>query len=556
MFSRKPQTIFSLSSLLQLVAHTVQLERLVVSANAVEIVLQTVSATALCPCCGKPSERVHSRYLRTLTDLPVQGRQVRLQIQVRRLFCCNADCLRKVFAERLPELADPHARTTLRLRDAHRDIAFALGGEAGARLANQLRMPTSPDTLLRRIRTAPSPAAVPIRVLGVDDWALRKGQRYGTILCDLERGRPVDLLPERSAEALRTWLHRHPGVQIISRDRADDYIKGATEGAPEALQVADRWHLLRNLSEALGRVVDRQRSAVGEAVRVANQALSPLNKTELPEEPAQTPAARPVRQTSHRQRQEQRRSHRLERYQQVKELRRQGINQKEIARRLGIHRGTVRRFVRAAVFPERAGRSSYRRVRPFTAYLRRRWDEDCRNAARLAKELAAQGFTGSYYQVRRQLACWRRQGADAFFSEQPESMPQRLSARRVTWLLLRPEAELKEVEQRFRWCLEERSPELTGAADLAREFGKMLRERRHEDWENWSEKAQAPDAAKELRTFAQGLMADEAAVRAAMQLPWSNGPVEGQVNRLKTIKRQMYGRANFDLLRKRVLHAA
>ncbi len=261
-------------------------------AHSVKIPLRATAREAHCPPCNHPSDRVHSRYERKLADLPWQGQAVRIHIEVRRFYCPVWQCPRRIFAKRLP-FATAFARTTSRLRSLHTDIALFLGGEAGAHLAKRLAMTTSPDTLLRRIRQMPWPAVSPVCVLGVNDWSFRHGQRYGTILCDLERRCAVDLLPERSADALSQWLVAHPEVAIISRDRADDYIKRASAGAPQALQVADRWHLLRNLRDALRRLVDRLPSKIREIVGSQTSSPAAVSNTtagteELQEEPRQT----------------------------------------------------------------------------------------------------------------------------------------------------------------------------------------------------------------------------------------------------------------------------
>ena len=535
-----------------------ELQHIVLEAQAISFVAQTCAPATGCPICGHSSQRIHSRYTRRLASLPWQGRPLQLQLHVRRFVCDTPECPRRIFTERLPELAAAYARTTTSLHQAHTQIGAALGGEAGARLTRRLAMRTSPDTLLRRIRQAALPQRPLVRVLGVDDWAFRKGQRYGMILIDLERHCPVDLLPERSAEALCAWLKEHPEVEIISRDRGDDMIRGATAGAPQATQVADRWHLLRNLLDALKGTVDRHQAdirAVAEAI-ATDQAVPPCDPDSGPATTAPSTAEMPPAGSEPRRAQ---RARRLACYDQVRALHRQGLSRRQIAEQLRIDRSTVKRFVNADIFPERAGRRVRRSTDRFVEHLKSRWADGCRNAAKLFEELQARGFNGSYYAVRRQLARWRRAAPASATGPPPRAAPpavvERPSARRVSWLLLKADPNLEPEERTFRDQLLERSPELRTAMELAQDFRSMVRERRADGWEVWLAKATAPTAVKELRSFAEGLKKDEAAVQAALRLEWSNGQVEGQVNRLKTIKRQMFGRANFDLLRQRVLLA-
>lgn len=533
------------------------LRHVVLKPDAITFVVQTHDTTAGCPACGQASARIHSRYQRRLAGLPWHGRPLRLQLDVRRFVCVSPDCPRQIFTERLPELAAPYARTTIPLHQAHTQIGAALGGEAGSRLAARLVMPTSADTLLRRVRQAAVPQRPAVRVLGVDDWAFRKGHHYGTILCDLERRRPVDLLPERSAEALCAWLQQHPEVEIISRDRGDDMIRGATAGAPQATQVADRWHLLRNLLDALKGTVDRHQADIRAAVDLVDRPEQPHDAGGGPA--AADPATAAARVAGPEQRQA-RRAQRLACYEQVRALHNQGLSRRQIAEYLRIDRSTVRRFMNTDTFPERAGRRGHRSTDRFVEHLTQRWANGCRNAAQLFVELQTRGFSGSYYAVRRQLARWRGAAPASATGSLPRGAKpmviERPSARRVSWLLLKEDSDLKPDERRFRDGLLNRCPELRAATELAREFRSMVRERRAGAWEGWIGRSTAPAAVREMRTFAEGLKKDEAAVRAALQVEWSNGQVEGQVNRLKLIKRQMYGRANFDLLRHRVLAAA
>lgn len=240
----------------------IRVQQVTTDHQTISITLQTISPTARCPDCSTSSKRIHSRYVRDLSDLPWGSLTVRLHLYARKFFCTVRSCSRRIFTERLPEIVVPYARRSTRLGEILQLIGFALGGEAGSRLVERLRMTVSPSTLLRLVRRAPDPIEanhIP-RVLGVDDFATRKGRTYGTILVDLEQHRPIELLSDRSAQTLENWLREHPGIEIISRDRSTEYNKGATAGAPNAIQVADRFHLLMNLREAVERLLDRNRS--------------------------------------------------------------------------------------------------------------------------------------------------------------------------------------------------------------------------------------------------------------------------------------------------------
>jgi len=476
-----------------------QLERLDSTGNGITLLVRTILPESVCPLCDQVSTRVHSRYVRTVHDLPWQGIDVRLRLSTRRFFCVNPNCHRAIFTERLPALVAPSARRTKRLAEALYLIGYALGGEAGARLAVRLGMTVSPDTLLRQVRlTANSLSAVP-RVVGVDDWAFSKGQRYGTILVDLEQHCVVDLLSDRAGDSLATWLKARPGVEVISRDRAEGYADGARRGAPQARQVADRWHLLKNLADAVERLLSRLHSAVRTA---AKRALS-LPSAPEPDKTVAEAMVSPTPVNTSALESRRRREQRLARYVQVIEL-----------------------F---------------------------RW-----------REITAQGYAGCVSVVRDYLARWRaRLPAEQRRTSGPRatrSPTQRIpSPRSATWFLLKPpdekQPEKAEFQKRFVQTLCELCPEVKVAQELAQQFLEIVRERQAARLEPWLQ-AVAESHLPELQSFARGLRLDLGAVAAALTEEWSNGQVEGQVHRLKLIKRSMYGRANFDLLRARVLPAA
>jgi transposase len=536
---------------------SLELQRVSIEGNRVTLFVQVKTSNPSCPQCKQHSSRVHSRYTRTLADLPWQGRAARLVVEVRRFFCAATECPRKTFAERLPKVAAPYARITTRLNEIHRLIGHALGGEAGARLALPLGMPISPDTLLRRVKSSPRPQTSNVRVLGVDDWAWKKGQRYGTILCDLERHRVVDLLPVRSTDSFADWLKAHPDVEIISRDRGEEYTKGATQGAPAAVQVADRWHLLVNAREALTRVVDRHHTQVAKVaadIVETQRSLALMAKESKVPVPAQLPKES---KSLAMEQSRNRRARRLERFEAVMALARQGVPLRAIARRLGMSPRTVRLWTRIGSFPERAKRRSSSRIDPYVDFLKRRWQEGCRSATRLTEELHAIGFTGSYVMVQRCVRMWREgTGTTTTATLAPKARASRRpSSKRVSWWLLKAGANSSSEETAFVNRLVEACPELKIATALAREFAEIVRNRLPGAWECWLAKVREPGVARELRSFADGLKQDEAAVKAALTLEWSNGQVEGQINRLKLLKRQMFGRAGFVLLRSRVLQA-
>lgn len=529
---------------------TVQVEAISLQEEGLCVRVRPVADRAACPVCQQSSAQIHSHYERTLLDLPCCGQRFRLRVQVRRFFCRNEICSRKLFAERLPELMQPYARRTVRHNQSLTTIGLALGGEAGQRTASRLGFGVSADTLLRRVRAIPKEREVSVRVLGVDDFALRRGQRYGTILVDEERHCPVDLLPDRTAETLKQWLQAHPEVEVITRDRAAAYAEGAREGTPQAAQVADRFHLLKNLQEAIERVLKRKSAALRETARALNTpaTASPENAMALLENPAlcmvETETVR-----------EPPRTLRLERYEEVRRLHAHGLSIRGIVRQTGLHRETVRKFLRAESFPERAPRAPRGGiVKPFAEYLKQRWAAGCQNALQLFREIKERGYAGGADAVIRWVRPWR----DSASSEEATSRQRATvvvpSPRQATWWLLKSEAERKPEEQAFVQELTRQESTICAAQQLALHFQRIVRERLAAQFDEWRA-AVGASTVPELKRFAEGLRADEAAVREACKSEWSNGQVEGQVNRLKLIKRQMFGRAKFDLLRLRVLYA-
>jgi transposase len=543
----------------------IRLARLFSEVNSLALVVVTTRRRASCPRCGVSSARVHSRYSRTVADLPWQGVAVRLDLHARRFRCVNDLCEQRIFCEPLPSVVARYARKTSRLSETLALIGFALGGRPGARLSVELAMRVGRDTLLRLVKRAPQATPATPRVLGVDDFAFRRGVTYGTILVDLERRRPIDLLADREAQTLAAWLREHPGVEIISRDRGGAYSEGARTGAPDAMQVADRWHLLKNLGDTLEQVVSRLHGHVRRVCQ-ETQAAKQRNEDETLAVALGSVQRCGVRPRSKRDliRCAETRARRTALYQEIVSLSEQGVAQRAIARRLHLARNTVRGHLRGGAPREIEGRGRRSPLAPFESYIIRRFREGCTSGARLWREVQGQGFRGSVDAVQRYVAGLRGQlPPDARSQLQqhtsgrvPQSRLTSLAARsprEVVWLLLREPAELKEDAHELLDRLLCASAELKSAYALAQNFQQLVRGRDGEGLETWLDAA-SKSAVREVRGFAFGLRRDHDAVRAALTSEWSNGQVEGQVNRVKTIKRAMYGRAGFELLRARVLH--
>lgn len=546
----------------------IQVDQLEIREDRVIISVSHVRTCAACPSCHREAVRRHSHYQRKPADVACGGRRVQLKLQVRRFFCDNPECPRQTFGEGFPGIVATQARRTKRLAEQQQQMALVAGGEGGARLLRVLAMPTSADTLLRLMRNAPEPVLPTPRVLGVDDFALRKGLSYGTILVDLETHRPVDLLPERSTETFAAWLQDHPGVEIISRDRGVEYSKGATQGAPSAIQVADRWHLLKNLREAVEWLVRDKPACLRAAAEPRPETLvlppsitPPVCAPEATPLPATEPIATPPALTKAAQRKQTRLVRKQARHEQVRTLHAEGRSVREICRQMQMSFYTVRKYLQAGKcpgYPEGVKRGGSKLER-FLDYLTARWQAGCHNASQLWREIEQQGFTGSRGLVAKWAATQRQllptkvshnQSASPLATPTKPVIP--WSAGRTAWLLVTPESVLEATEQQALLRIKQADATVAQAHQLVHAFQQMLREQNPDPLLSWLHAVTASGIAA-LVSFANGIRQDFAAVYHALALPWSNGQTEGQVNRLKVFKRQMYGRANFDLLRLRVL---
>ena len=502
---------------------------------------QARAEQASCPACGRYSGRVHSRYQRRLADAAIGGRPVVIRLTVRRFFCAAPDCPVTTFAEQVEGLSARYARRTPPLAAMLTAVALALAGRAGARLACLLGLLAGRSSMLRLITALPDPQARPVRVLGVDDFAFRRGHTYGTLLINIDTGQPVDMLPDREADTLAAWLRAHPGTEVICRDRAGAYADGARQGAPQAIQVADRWHLWHNLSGHVEKTV----AAHHRCVRDHHAALEQAAAQQAPD-PGQLAAQATAAHAENRARVVRTR----QRYEQVQALKAEGKNVTTVMRELRLAPGTARRYYRAASVDEVvAGTLTGWPIKldDHKPFLHQRWNSGCTNIGQLYREVTARGYRGSYATVYAYLRPFKGQAA-------PPAVPAPPKVRHITSWILRDPASLDESEQASLDGVRAHCPHLDALATHVTEFAKILTGRRGQQLDAWIAQASAGDQ-PDLRSFTAGLKRDYQAVLNGLTLPYSSGKYEGNVKRIKMLKRQMYGRAGFDLLRKRVLLA-
>jgi transposase len=489
------------------------------------ITVRSVQDFSACPSCGTVSRRIHSRYERRATDLPMSGRAVQLIVIARRFRCDAVLCGRQIFTERFADggLA-PSARRTARLDSIVHHLGLALGGRPAASFARRLMLPVSKDTLLRVVRRRTHLPSNPLRVVGIDDWAWRRNHRYASIVCDLERRRVVRLLPDREPATAQAWFTDHPTIEIIARDRGGGYGEAAAKALPQAVQVADRWHLMENASRAFLDAVRKSMRQIRSVIGAAT--INPVLLT----------AAERIQYEGYLRREQTNAA--------ILALAKDGLPLKQIARQTGHSRGLVRQVVRG-------GRNDVFRIRQSSLdlhlpWLDEQWAAGCHNGAELWRRLAARSFRGSL----RVVTEWatRRKRAEKAAAENLQRIP---SARTISRLMTTGRDMLSKAETVTVAAIEAGIPALVEARELIANFQAMIRNKTVGALVPWIERARA----SLIASFARGVANDEAAVRSAIASPWSNGQTEGQITRLKLVKRQMYGRGKLDLLQARLIGA-
>ncbi len=523
------------------------IDQIEVIEDGLVITVVATHPTSCCPLCSVVSSSIQSHYRRVLRDAPCAGRRVQLMLTVRKFYGRNASCQRKVFTERLPSFVEPWARTSIRHCQQITSIGLATCGKGGARLAARLGMQTCRQTIWRRMMKLPDAASGSVLYLGSDDFSFRRGYRFGTILVNLESHRVVDLLPDRQAETSAQWMWHHPDLTVVSGDRGSEYASAAAQGAPQAIQCADRFHIVKNLTEATQLLLARCQAEISATSQTQEPDQDEPTKPIIsmtqwrPPEPAHVEKARLAR-----------RSGRYERYQQVLQLREQGLKSKQIAQRLDMGERRVRDWLKQGTFPETKKRR--KRQSSFDAFapdVLSRWRSGERNGLSLWRDIKQQGYSGSERTVYRYLETLKQ--AEVKTSPNLHRL-QKFSAKTAIWLFVREPKTLDEIDQEDLTAFCQASPTLKKAYDLVQEFLLMVHKREGRRLDAWLEKI-TESGLSELQPFAHGVELDKEAVRAGLTWSINNGMVEGHLTKLKLIKRQMYGKAGFPLLRQRVLHA-
>jgi transposase len=494
-----------------------------ISSTRIAMTVRSATPEGCCPDCGRRSARVHSRYTRRLLDLPSHGRMVELRVAARRFRCPDRACPRHTFSERLDgRIAPGWARRTARLEDLVHRLGIVLGGRPAASLARRLMLPVSKDTLLRVVRRRVVTTEPGARIIGIDEWAWRRGQRYGTIICDLERRRVLDLLPDREPATVRAWLSFRPGIRVVARDRAGGYAGAIAAAAPLAVQVADRWHLMENASATFLQAV---RSEMGPIRRALGAGVI---------DPALLSATERLQHEGYLRRREENSA--------IRAMASAGTAIKEIARRTGRSRKLVRAALRNA--DDEVFRSRQNSLAPWFVALDEAWSAGCRNGAELWRCLRGQGFGGSL-RVVGEWATRRRRSEQADGAVAERLPPARVIAR----AMLSSRSRLTAAEAVMVAAIEAAVPRLSTARALVDRFHSMVRGRTPDTLHDWVAEATTSMVA----AFGRGISADLAAVKAALTEAWSNGPTEGNITRLKLLRRQVYGRGKLDLLRARLI---
>lgn len=495
------------------------------------LILQSKQSTSSCPTCGQTSCRIHSRYCRMVRDLPIADYKVKLQLIVRKFFCDHAPCEQRIFTERGTKLLKPYARRTIRMDESLRSIAFSTSAEQGSKLSKQMDMPVSADTILRLIRKTPVNPNLSTSAIGIDEWAFLKRRKYGVIICDLKTHRPLALLRNFTSEAVQQWLQKQSKIKVISRDGSRLFKNAIKESNADILQVTDLWHLVHNFNERIERILQQ---TVGSRIPIPFSEQDSPSSTQssfVPESPRETERERQKKQLM----------------EQVKSFGRQGFSYTAIADILKVNWRTVKKYIQTEQVPLQGKHKHQSKLDPYLNIIHASIQPGV-TAQGVYEHLISLGYNGSFSLVSHYMANLRKQKRKG---KQNKRYLSRMKLQKWLW-----QSSL-EIKKRSKWVflddLLNRHPQLQKLYELIQTFQVMIRHRLPHYLDHWISQA-SQNKMVEMHRFVKRIQSDYDAVKNALTYRWNNGILEGQINRLKTLKRVMYGRANFDLIEKRVLY--
>ncbi|WP_309915103.1 MULTISPECIES: ISL3 family transposase [unclassified Arcicella] len=493
--------------------------------------------SSCCPLCQTISFKIHSRYARTIGDLPVSGKLAKLKLQVRKFFCENSDCARKIFTERFKEQLSAYSRRFERLNNLISSMGLELGGNVAHRIGKLCYVKISASTILRLVLKCPIPIIQLPKIIGVDDWAFKKRLKYGTIIVDLEKNEVIDLLPDREGETLTDWLKQYPSIETVSRDRSSTYASATTEADEKIVQIADRWHILKNLTEGFEGFLNTQRESLRDISAELSEEQQLVLESIVPE--IIEIAKKDIIITG--------RYH--DNFLKVKELQREGVSKRKIAKMLKMSRHTIDRYWNRTSFLQKVSHQKSNLL-DFEDYLIKRWQEGEQKVKVLFEEIKEQGFKHSIKLVYDFVKKYPKTIVEIL----PEAAKVKYySSKQLSiWLSTFRKDWSEELPRAYLAKLLEDNPIIKKVRNTVLNFRRLMKEKEGDKLAAWCNEV-INDENENIKGFARGILRDFQAVYQGFVSNWSNGPVEGQVNRLKNIKRQMYGRASFELLRKRVV---
>jgi transposase len=490
--------------------------------------LASTKKSSRCPTCDGLSHRVHSRYWRTTRDLPISLYEVKVHLLVQKFFCDQISCPQRIFVQRCSGFLKPYSRRTERLNEIFMHLAFSMSAEGASKFASVFSVPSSPDSFLYLIRQTSVKVQADKRIIGIDDWAIRKGQRYGSLVCDLVHHRPIALLPDRTVSTVSEWLKQHPQIKVVSRDGSYEFAKAIKLGCESAIQIMDRWHLLRNLSDKLEGYVKR---CFPKKISIPSSPEEQLNQRET---------------SSQDQPLSEKEQQKWQLIQQAQALYQEGRKKADVMRMLNIDRKTLNKYL----VTDKPAIRSWQRVNSLDPY-RSIIEEHCQKGTTvpvLFSILKKEGYKKSFSNLSDYVAKIRKTISKEKPSHQTVS-PFQL----IKWMWRWPER-LRTKEKQTLISVLDKYSEANKMYKLTQSFRQIIQQNRDITLlSSWIEDAKN-SSIHELKAFATYLSNDIEAVKNCLLFKWSNGLLEGQINRLKVIKRQMYGRANFDLLSKKVLY--